>query len=724
MTRAEVKKCLSNLSANLSQAFENTMQRIENEPSSRRQVAIRALMWVSHSRRPLTASELCHALATQLCDKELDQDNILSPRSIIESCSGLMILDDEGSLFKLVHNTLQDYLQTRRPEVYLQEETYITQVLLTYLCFDESPDLTTESTALDHGIVVLKDLPLLEYAAANWGHHAKLSQHTEIEKLALSFLRNSSKLSRATQSLTQSLTYGWGHVRDREPWESRYRSDRSGLHVVAAFGLDHLVGLLLDLGFDVNARDGYGNRALHDAATYGFLGALNILLERGAAVDVRNIDQNTPLYLAISFSREELIPTLLKYGAKLNAPCKDDWYPLHKAADNGHLPIARMLLDHGARVNTKSMRGLISLHRAAGRGHVQMVQLLLDRGSPVDTTTWDGWTPLHGASSSGQDSVVGVLLDCNADVDKQSRDGRTALYRACRGGHYEVVRRLLRRGANILIRDCSGNLPLHRAAKGGHERIIDLLLQQTLLPPLVQLSAVNALGHKPEKEASGSGHWMVATRLRHLESSYKGIDVQKRGDLELAIEEGDLSRVTELLSNGADINKTILDSWTPLHQALLLGHEPIARLLLEHNASVTAITSDGWTPLHCAASRGLWSIVSLCLDRKANIAARTPDGQTALHKSCKNGNLETIQILLDSGADIEAQDDSGWRSMHTASAAGHRDVVEFLIAMGANLRARTKDSRTVQACAATAGKHALVEYLRQARHEPLDSADD
>ncbi len=217
MTKTEIKASLSNLSANIGQAFENTIRRIESQPQNRRQVATQALMWVSHARRPLKADELCHAVATKLGDRELNQDSIPLPRSIIESCSGLVVLDDEGSTFKLVHYTLQDYLQSRQPQPFLQEETYITQVLLTYLCFDETSDSTIGHRTTEHkdmsisqGLLIQSSF--LEYAAANWGQHAKLSQSSEINELALRYLNNIPKLTRATLSLTWSLTYGCGHV--------------------------------------------------------------------------------------------------------------------------------------------------------------------------------------------------------------------------------------------------------------------------------------------------------------------------------------------------------------------------------------------------------------------------------------------------------------------------------------------------------------------------------
>lgn len=107
------------------------------------------------------------------------------------------------------------------------------------------------------------------------------------------------------------------------------------------------------------------------------------------------------------------------------------------------------------------------------------------------------------------------MIDHNDEVNKQCEDRRTAVHRACRGGHYDVVLRLLMRNADMSVRDWAGNTLLHRAAKGGHETIGKSLLQQSSVSALAQLSALNALGRKPKKEASCSGHWRMAALLRH-----------------------------------------------------------------------------------------------------------------------------------------------------------------------------------------------------------------
>lgn len=137
MTRSEIRKSLRNLSANLGQAFEDTLRRIENEPQNRRLIAMQSLMWISRSYRPLQINELRHALATQAGDTKFDPDNVLQAKFIVECCSGLVVVDDESSIVRLVHHTLQDFLHSKRQELSRREETEITKICLTYLCLDQ-----------------------------------------------------------------------------------------------------------------------------------------------------------------------------------------------------------------------------------------------------------------------------------------------------------------------------------------------------------------------------------------------------------------------------------------------------------------------------------------------------------------------------------------------------------------------------------------------------------
>ena len=152
---------------------------------------------------------------------------------------------------------------------------------------------------------------------------------------------------------------------------------------------------------------------------------------------------------------------------------------------------------------------------------------------------------------------------------------------------------LLEKGANILLSDLTGNIPLHRAAKGGNTKIARLLLDHDASTVVAQITALNASDRTPRGEASYSGHWKMAALLRREEVFHHQFDPGPDHELATAVTDGKLSRVQELINNGADINQPQDDCLTPLHLAFLTGNEAIARVLLENKATLKVKTAEG-----------------------------------------------------------------------------------------------------------------------------------
>ncbi|RPA90821.1 hypothetical protein L873DRAFT_1716542, partial [Choiromyces venosus 120613-1] len=91
---------------NVGDVYTATMERIKAQKGSKSQLAISALMWISHSERPLKPEELCEALGVELGTTDLDCDNVPSIRTIVACSLGLVIVDSSSSRVRLVHFTL------------------------------------------------------------------------------------------------------------------------------------------------------------------------------------------------------------------------------------------------------------------------------------------------------------------------------------------------------------------------------------------------------------------------------------------------------------------------------------------------------------------------------------------------------------------------------------------------------------------------------------------
>lgn len=703
LTKSEIRRCLRNFSADLDQIFEKSIGRILRESRNRKHVAIQSLMWITHARRPLDTHELRHALAIRLEDSDLDEDNLLSARSIVECCSGLVVLDDISSTFRLVHSTLQEYLMALKQSLFPNADNHMARICLTYLCFDCFTNQSTSQETFDR---MMKTYPFLQYASFHWGHHANNARDDETNALVMKYLMDESK--RAFSKWIRDLKlHRLGQLA-----KARGNAEEGGaLHTAAYFGLDHLVESIIRSGENVDIADSFGNTALHEASVNGHYAVAEALLRHGAEVNARNLEYSTPLFLAASRSRHDLLELLLDYNASLNDRFTDRWTPLHKASDSGQYANVKLLLEHGADIFAVSSKGLTALHRAAGRGHFEIVDLLLQHDAPVDYRTYDGWTPLAGASSSGRHKVVRLLLENCAEVNLTGTDKRTPLHRACHGGHGETVLALLEGGADILAADKNGQVPLHLAAKGGHIAVAKMLICREHSQVFVK----DTRGHTAQQEAYSVGHWETAQFLREEELRWRGAPAspEKPDEMTCAIESGDLSKAKELLQQGFDVNRRSFEGLTPLHQALQKNALDICLALLQSGADIEAQTSDGWRPLHCAARSGLEAPVRLCVDNKADILASAADGQTGLHQACQSNNIEAVQLLIGRGSDIEAEDSSKFTPLLTAAAAGHETVVKILLGKGADLRAMSIDGSSVQEIAAEAGHHDIVELIRE-----------
>ena len=156
----------------------------------------------------------------------------------------------------------------------------------------------------------------------------------------------------------------------------------------------------------------------------------------------------------------------------------------------------------------------------------------------------------------------------------------------------------------------------------------------------------------------------------------KGFTVP-RSSLFVAIEAGDIPRVTQLLNRGARLNALLPDGFpptasyhrrtTPLHRAVWAKHTQVARLLLDHGADVNARDNADETPLQYAVwdgpgyEREMVEIATFLLEHGANPNVYyKKDNETPLHRAIRSANVELVRVLLKHGAYRSLKDQSCW----------------------------------------------------------------
>lgn len=294
---------------------------------------------------------------------------MIPPRIMVDSCLGLLIVEQEHAGIRLVHFSPQEYFQVHRHDIFSGGDLMLATTCLTYATFstvlyrfqDEQADLPS----------LLEEFPLLAYRSSHWDNHAARSMDPAIRELAMNFL------SKCGGVIGASKIADWGTERIAPRFIPsgfpKFRPAGNSLHCVSMFGLTELIPDLIHKGASIEEWNHRGHSPLHEAIIFNQPETALALLEEGANVEQLNYGCNTALFLASASQHTELLELLLKHRAYPNVRHEDDWSPLQNASDKGHLKAVSLLLDHGASLTQTSDRILTSLHRAAGRGHFDIV---------------------------------------------------------------------------------------------------------------------------------------------------------------------------------------------------------------------------------------------------------------------------------------------------------------------------------------------------------------
>jgi ankyrin repeat protein len=480
-TKKAVKSTLKSLpkgSAAIYKAYDDAIERIKNQLPGEYELAKKTISWITYAKRQLTTKEISHALAVEAGESELDEDNIPDTEHMISVCAGLVVVDEESDIIRLVHYTTQEYFEYVREAWNPKAQEEIASTCLTYLsfhtfdtgyCYSEE-DLSCKIT----------QNPFLEYAAKYWGNHAFAVQPT-IEKLALPFLRSMNQVTCSTQVMLVTSSVGYEYKYDQNiPMEV------TGIHLAAFLGMEYLLQELThgdgnDVCMNIEARDSHGRTPLSWAAASGHEAVVKLLVERDDVVaDAKDKYGRTPLWWAAASGHEAVVKLLVERDDVV-ADLKDNdgQTPLSRAAQYGHEAAVKLLVERDdVEADSKANDGHTPLSAAAEIGHEAVVKLLLERDDVVaDSKDEGGRTPLLSAAESGQEAIVKLLLE-RGDVVADSKDeyGRTPLWWAAASGYEAVVKLLVERDDVVPdLKDNDGQSPLSTAAEYGYEAIVKLL---------------------------------------------------------------------------------------------------------------------------------------------------------------------------------------------------------------------------------------------------------
>ena len=328
--RERLNKMIDGL--DLPDAYGATIERIKAQGGDKSRLGMAALMWISHAERPLTADELCHALALKPGSSEFDANSVPLMSILVGCCHGLITVDKKISTVRLIHITLKEYLSAR-PGIFDRSHAAMAENCLTYLnsglvkaiSADPCPDI--------------RDTPFLEYCSVYWRVHAQKEPSECARSLALKLFQHYD-----------------GHI--------------SGKLLLGQ--ARHLYVKDFSISFAFNA--------LHCASFFGIVKVADALIARGIYdINGRDFAGYTPLTWAARNGHDEMVKILLEREAiDPDKPDNSGQTPLSRAAGKGHKGVVRMLLEQGGVNPTRpNNHGLTPLSFAVKGGHNGVVEMLV-----------------------------------------------------------------------------------------------------------------------------------------------------------------------------------------------------------------------------------------------------------------------------------------------------------------------------------------------------------
>jgi len=310
-TKGQVIEALKALPTGLAESIGFTVERIKSQhPQNKAQatLAMNVLLWLAHAKRPLKVNELQHAVAIR--PGETRMDDLTDPEFFVHCCFGLVVIDKETSIVRLVHFTVNEYLQERHLEYFPYANDILTLSCIAYIStyqnlINRSPDRLWSPWSP----TAWEEVPFLDYAARFWGFHAGCSVLEDTQHAVHLFC------SKTVFNTWRNILLALNRMKSKTAEEVKvlyvnYRS--TVLHAAAVYGLDYVMEELLRQGLTVDMLDSENATPLMLAAACGNTNILHRLLAH-RDIDVHRVDRegNTALWYATCRGQVQCVQTLL-----------------------------------------------------------------------------------------------------------------------------------------------------------------------------------------------------------------------------------------------------------------------------------------------------------------------------------------------------------------------------------------------------------------------------
>ncbi|KTF37224.1 quinoprotein dehydrogenase-associated putative ABC transporter substrate-binding protein [Xanthomonas vesicatoria] len=183
---------------------------------------------------------------------------------------------------------------------------------------------------------------------------------------------------------------------------------------------------LLRHGADANTPNLLGEPPLHQAIRNQEPDLVGLLLDAGARLEARDASGWTALMKAAWANDADSVTRLVGKRAPVDTVSGDGWSALDLAVSYADASVVQALLAAGANVKRANAKGFTPVMFAVARDDPAILDALLARGADVGHANQAGVTALMLAAAAGRDDVAKRLLAAGADPAARNRGGKTA----------------------------------------------------------------------------------------------------------------------------------------------------------------------------------------------------------------------------------------------------------------------------------------------------------